>query len=309
MTDNIEDTSWDVVALYRFVTIEDPTKIQKMIKTACTELGICGTLLVAPEGINGTIAGAPDKLPHIVEHLETLLKISQGEVKYSTASHKPFRHMKVRLKKEIVTMRQPDIDPTQTVGTYVEPKDWNALINDPDIIMLDTRNSYETAIGIFKGAIDPDTKVFTEFADYVEKNLDPKKHKKVAMYCTGGIRCEKASSYMLHKGFEEVYHLKGGILKYLEDMPEEESLWEGSCFLFDRRVGVEHGLKESPHLLCYGCRYPLEQEDTHLPSYEKGVSCKHCIDTLTPEKARAFRMRHQQFQKLSDEQYGDQQQV
>ncbi len=296
-----QEQTWKIAALYRFVEIAEPVDMQKTIKEYCLEFGICGTILIAPEGINGTIAGHPESLPQIVEILEDLLEINKGEVKYAEADHKPFRHMKVRLKKEIVTMRQPDVDPTTSVGTYVEPKDWNALINDPDLIMLDTRNDYETAIGMFKGATDPDTKVFTAFADYVEKNLDPKKHKKVAMYCTGGIRCEKASSYMLTQGFEEVYHLKGGILKYLEDVPEEESLWEGSCFLFDRRVGVAHGLKESAHLLCYGCRYPLDPEDTNLDSYEKGVSCKHCIDTLTPEKARAFRMRHQQFQKLADE--------
>ncbi|MBL4590077.1 MAG: rhodanese-related sulfurtransferase [Alphaproteobacteria bacterium] len=301
MTHSISTDIWKIVALYRFVEIKDTVHLQKTIKDACLELGICGTLLLAPEGINGTIAGPSNSIPRIVELLETLLEISNGEVKYSEADHKPFRHMKVRLKKEIVTLRQPQVDPTKSVGTYVDPKDWNDLVNDPDMIMLDTRNKYETAIGTFKGATDPETDVFTQFADYVEKNLDPKKNKKVAMFCTGGIRCEKASSYMLSKGFEEVYHLKGGILQYLEDVPEEESLWEGSCFLFDRRVGIEHGLKESAHLLCYGCRYPLEQVDLELESYEKGVSCKHCIDNLTPEKARAFRMRHQQFQKLADE--------
>ncbi len=301
MTENKDKELWKVVALYRFVAIEDIKTLQETIKSKCLELGICGTLLLAPEGINGTIAGPEENIPKIVALLEELLEVSKGEVKFSEADHKPFRHMKVRLKKEIVTLRQPQVDPTKSVGTYVEPKDWNKLISDPDIINLDTRNNYETAIGTFKGATDPDTEVFTQFADYVEKNLDPKKNKKVAMFCTGGIRCEKASSYMLSKGFEEVYHLKGGILQYLEDVPEEESLWEGSCFLFDRRVGVEHGLKESAHLLCYGCRYPLDAADLELDSYEKGVSCKHCIDDLTPEKARAFRMRHQQFQKLADE--------
>jgi UPF0176 protein len=304
MTDNMQTQHWKIAALYRFVEIDDTVRLQKIIKDACVELGICGTLLLAPEGINGTIAGNEDTIPEIIALLDTLLNVSKGEVKYSNADHKPFRHMKVRLKKEIVTLRQPNVNPAKQAGTYVEPKDWNDLISDPDIINIDTRNNYETAIGTFKGATDPDTDVFTEFADYVEKNLDPAKNKKVAMFCTGGIRCEKASSYMLSKGFEEVYHLKGGILKYLEEVPEEESLWEGSCFLFDRRVGVEHGLKESAHLLCYGCRYPLDEADLELDSYEKGVSCKHCIDNLTPEKARAFRMRHQQFQKLADEQRG-----
>ncbi len=302
MTHMIEIETWKVAALYRFVEIAAPDEMQKIIKEICLNNEICGTLLIATEGINGTIAGTPEGIANTIDFLDKQLEINKGEVKYSDSKRKPFNRIKVRLKKEIVTMRQPQVDPTKKVGTYVEAKNWNALINDPDVIMLDTRNSYETAIGKFKGAIDPNTKIFTEFADYVEVKLDPSKNKKVAMYCTGGIRCEKASSYMLSQGFEEVYHLKGGILQYLEDIPKEESLWEGSCFLFDRRVGVEHGLKESPHLLCYGCRHPLEPSDLELPSYEKGVSCKHCIDSLTSERKDAFRMRHQQFQKLNEQQ-------
>lgn len=288
--------TWTIAALYKFVALDDLPTLQKEIKEACDAVGVCGTLLLAPEGVNGTIAGENDAIPHVIKFLDEKADVLKGEVKYSYAENRPFKRLKVRLKKEIITMRQPDVDPTKDVGTYVEPKDWNALLEDPEIVVLDTRNDYETAVGTFKGAVDPETKIFTQFADYVEKHLSPEKNKKVAMYCTGGIRCEKASSYMLSKGFEEVYHLKGGILKYLEDVPQEESLWEGSCFVFDRRVAVNHGLEESPHLICYGCRYPLEPEDTAHEKYEEGVSCHHCKDKLTDEQLRSFRMRHAQLQ-------------
>ncbi len=287
---------WTVLALYKFVALEDLPQLQAEIKSACLENGICGTLLIAPEGINGTIAGpSPEAIDAIETKLESIAGISQGEVKRSGAEDKPFRHMKVRLKKEIVTLRAPEADPTKQVGTYIEPKDWNDLIAQDDVKLIDTRNDYETAVGIFDGAVDPDIKTFTQFKKWVAENMDPAKDKKVAMFCTGGIRCEKASSYMLSQGFEEVYHLKGGILKYLEEVPSKESKWNGACFVFDRRVAVGQDLEEAPYDLCYGCRYPLSEEDKQADSYEKGVSCPHCIDTLTPEKAHAFRMRHQQF--------------
>ncbi|MEM9469712.1 MAG: rhodanese-related sulfurtransferase [Pseudomonadota bacterium] len=286
---------YKVAALYRFVSIDDIAPLQAEIKAACESLDICGTLLLAPEGINGTIGGSEKSIDEIIAFLENKLEISKGEVKFSKADDKPFRRMKVRLKKEIVTLRAPEADPNEKVGTYVEPENWNDLMNDPEITLIDTRNDYETAVGIFKGAIDPDIKTFTEFKSYVKEKMDPSKQKKVAMFCTGGIRCEKASSYMLNEGFEEVYHLKGGILKYLENVPKEESLWDGECFVFDRRVAVGHGLEESPYELCYGCRYPITDEDKQSKSYEKGVSCPHCIDDLTEEKANAFRMRHRQF--------------
>lgn len=288
--------SWKIAALYKFVSLTDLPALQKDIREFADARGICGTLLIAPEGVNGTIAGEGKAIPEIIDYLNEKADILNGEVKYSYAENRPFKRLKVRLKKEIITMRQPEADPSKKVGTYVSPKEWNSIISDPEIVVLDTRNDYETAVGMFKGAVDPNTKIFTQFADYVEKHLDPQKNKKVAMYCTGGIRCEKASSYMLSKGFEEVYHLKGGILQYLEDVPQEESLWEGSCFVFDRRVAVDHGLEESPHLICYGCRYPLEPEDTQHEKYEEGVSCHHCKDRLTEEQIRAFRMRHAQLQ-------------
>ena len=291
-----DNTTWKVAALYRFVRLEDIPALRQDVQGRCDALGICGTLLLAPEGVNGTIAGLPDQLDEIVRYLDAKFGVSQGELKYSAAAGKPFNRMKVRPKKEIITMRAPEADPTVQVGTYVEPEDWNALISDPEVLLVDTRNDYETKLGIFEGAVDPDIKVFTAFKDYVEKNLDPAKHKKVAMFCTGGIRCEKASSYMLAHGFDEVYHLKGGILKYLETVPADESKWKGDCFVFDHRVAVGQGLAENPDWsVCFGCREPLSAEDRESPSYEQGVSCPHCIDSLDDDRAKALRMRHRHF--------------
>lgn len=283
---------YKIAALYRFVALSDIPALKDRVAAECTRLNICGTLLIAPEGINGTIAGAPDDLDTIVDFLDGLFAVRQGELKYSHASDKPFKRMKVRPKKEIITMKQPDADPTKLVGTYVAPKDWNAIISDPDVVVLDTRNQYETAVGTFRGAIDPKTEFFTEFPDFVKQHLDPAKHKKVAMYCTGGIRCEKASSYMLSQGFEEVYHLKGGILQYLEDIPAEESLWDGGCFVFDQRVAVTHGLKEGTWDICLGCGHPLTPEEHDHDAYEAGVSCSHCHAGLSDERRTMLRQRH-----------------
>ncbi len=288
---------WTVAALYRFVALEKLPALQAEIKAACEALGICGTLLLAPEGVNGTIAGEGENLTKIVDLLDRLLGVRQGELKYSEASKKPFLRLKVRVKKEIITMAAPEANPTKQVGTYVEPQDWNALIADPDVTLIDTRNDYETAVGIFKGAIDPNIQTFTQFKNYVAENMDPARQKKVAMFCTGGIRCEKASSYMLAHGFEEVYHLKGGILKYLETIPADQSQWEGDCFVFDRRVAVGHGLEESGYRICYACRFPLMEGDQEHESYEEGVSCPRCAPNLTKERAAALRCRHEQFQK------------
>jgi len=297
--------NWIVAALYRFVALEDLPKLQKRIKDVCDANDICGTLLIAPEGINGTIAGQGNAIPTIIELLDEIAGVRDGELKYSSAAERPFRRIKVRLKKEIITMKAPEADPTKLVGDYVKPEDWNDLINDPDVTLIDTRNDYETTVGIFEGAIDPQIETFTEFKDYVQEKMDPKKQKKVAMFCTGGIRCEKASSYMLANGFEEVYHLQGGILKYLEEVPAEESKWKGDCFVFDRRVAVGQDLEESPYQLCYGCRWPLTEEDVKADSYEKGVSCPHCIDKMTEERARSFRMRHEQMKQSGEEIPGD----
>ena len=288
---------WTVAALYRFVPLSDLSKVQAAMKAACEENGICGTILIAPEGINGTIAGVGEKLDAIIDVLDRLAGVRSGELKYSTSTGKPFLRMKVRVKKEIITMAAPEANPTKAVGQYVTAQDWNNLISDPDVTVLDTRNDYETAVGIFKGAIDPDIQKFTDFKNFVAEKLDPAKNKKIAMFCTGGIRCEKASSYMLAHGFEEVYHLQGGILKYLETIPADQSLWEGECFVFDRRVAVGHGLEEGNHNICYGCRFPLKEGDRASDMYEEGVSCPRCFGGLSKEKAASLRMRHSQFQK------------
>lgn len=296
--------TYKVAALYKFTPVADIEGLRKGIYAFAAENApsICGTILLAPEGINGTIGAYPDELERMVSFLNEKLAILEdgqtiGEFKYSTSEDTPFNKFKVRPKKELITLRKPEADPNARVGEYVAPKDWNALINDPEVLLIDTRNDYETKLGIFEGAIDPGMKIFTEFPDWVEKHLNPAKHKKVAMFCTGGIRCEKASSYMLAKGFENVYHLKGGILKYLEEIPEEQSKWDGDCFVFDKRVAITHGLKESGNWdICHGCREPVSEEEKHLPSYEKGVSCLHCIDALTEKRAAILRQRQKQYE-------------
>jgi UPF0176 protein len=290
---------YKIAALYRFVKIHDIPAMRVTIQTlGDTYEDMCGTLLLAPEGINGTISGHPDNLDTIVAFLDEQLEISKGELKYSYADEKPFNRFKVRPKKEIITLREPQADPTERAGKYVTPENWNDLINDPEVLLIDTRNDYETKVGIFEGAIDPNLKIFTDFPNWVKNNLDPKKHKKVAMFCTGGIRCEKASSYMLGEGFENVYHLKGGILQYLEDVPEKDSKWDGECFVFDHRVSVGHGLKEGDWSVCHACREPLRVDETAHASYEKGISCHHCIDDLTPEREKSLRARQAHYSAL-----------
>lgn len=301
------DTQYKVAALYKFTPIEDIPALRSDIYAFAEKNvpSICGTLLLAPEGINGTIAAHPADMDKMVEYLDERLHVKGSdkicELKYSHASEQPFNRFKVRPKKELITLRKPEADPNVHVGQYVEAEDWNDLINDPEVLLIDTRNDYETKVGIFDGAVDPNMKVFTEFPDWVEENLDPEKHKKVAMFCTGGIRCEKASSYMLAHGFENVYHLKGGILKYLEAIPADESKWKGECFVFDQRVSVKHGLEEGDWKVCHACREPLSSEDTDRPEYENGISCHHCKDSLTPEREKALRARQQHYA----ERYGD----
>lgn len=285
---------YKVAALYRFVTVTDLEKHQEALKSIEEKFDICGTILIAPEGFNGTIGSSNGGVEAALEYLDKHFEIMRGEVKFSTASKRPFLRFKVRIKREIVTLRQPEADPSKIVGTYVEPQDWNKLTSDPDVLLLDTRNDYETKIGIFKGAVDPNIQNFTEFVDYVRANLDPAKHKKIAMFCTGGIRCEKASSFMLNEGFEEVYHLKGGILKYLETIPAEQSTWDGECFVFDRRVGVGHGLTEGTARICYGCRATLTPEDRDHPLFEEGVKCHQCAPMLDDNALTAKRARHVQ---------------
>lgn len=287
-----------VAALYKFVALPDFEALQPEILSFCEENGIRGTLLLAREGINGTVAGTPEAIAALVAWLEdgNLFggRFRNAEIKFSTAEEMPFLRMKVRLKAEIVTLRAPEADPTKTVGTYVQPEDWNDLIAQEDVIVLDTRNDYEFELGTFEGAIDPETKIFTEFKDYVSENLDPARNKKIAMFCTGGIRCEKASAYMLAHGFEEVYHLHGGILKYLETIPADESKWQGECFVFDERVSVGHGLVEGDAILCRACRYPLKPDELSHEDYIEGVQCAHCAGEGTEKSRNAAMERHRQ---------------
>jgi UPF0176 protein len=281
-------------ALYKFVSLSDYQNLQAPILAKCLEHRIKGTLLLAAEGINGTIAGAPEDIKAILEYLREDSRLSDLEHKESYADQHPFYRMKVKLKKEIVTMGVSDVNPNDVVGTYVKPEDWNDLISDPDVILLDTRNDYEVSIGTFKGAVDPKTTTFREFPKFVEQNLDKTKNKKVAMFCTGGIRCEKASSYMKQQGFEEVYHLQGGILKYLETVPKEESMWEGECFVFDQRVAVKHGLEVGDYDQCYACRMPLSPEELKSDKYTPGISCPHCYDKTSEQKKAALTERQKQ---------------
>lgn len=283
-----------VAALYHFVAVPRFAELRAPLQALCEENGVRGTLLLAREGINGTIAGPAEGIRRVLAFLRSQPEFAALEHKESHAAEMPFLRMKVRLKKEIVTMGVEDIDPTRSVGTYVAPEDWNALISDPDTIVIDTRNDYETAIGMFKGAVDPNTKTFREFPDWVRGHTGLHNKPKIAMYCTGGIRCEKATAFMKEQGFDEVYHLKGGILKYLEEVPAEDSLWEGACFVFDERVSVLHGLKEGEHKLCRACRHPLTAEEIASPLYEAGVSCPHCHATRSEEDRLRFRQRQMQ---------------
>ncbi|MDI1361258.1 rhodanese-related sulfurtransferase [Methylotenera sp.] len=285
-------------ALYKFVSLPNYKLLQAPILEACVTNNIKGTLLLAEEGINGTIAGLPQDIHNLLNFLRSDAIFGNCfadlEYKESFASEHPFYRMKVKLKKEIVTLGVPGVSPTKKVGTYVKPEDWNALISDPDVILIDTRNDYEVDIGTFKGAIDPKTTTFREFPEYVAEHFDKTKHKKVAMFCTGGIRCEKASSYMMDQGFEEVYHLQGGILKYLETVPEAESMWEGECFVFDQRVAVKHNLEVGEFDQCYACRHPLSPAEMQSTQYTAGISCPYCYDKLTEEKKASLTERQKQ---------------
>ncbi|HEY0032606.1 MAG TPA: rhodanese-related sulfurtransferase [Devosia sp.] len=286
---------YKVMAIYKFADLPDAEAIQPLLAKACCASGIKGTLILAPEGINGTVAGTVAAIDALAAELFGGAifgkRLLGAEVKYSTAEVMPFLRMKVRLKPEIVTLRAPEANPAKQVGTYVEPENWNALIEQNDVVLVDTRNDYEVGLGTFQRALDPATKSFTEFKDYVETHLDPQRDKKVAMFCTGGIRCEKASSYLLSKGFEEVFHLKGGILKYLEIVPESESRFAGECFVFDERVSVGHGLVEGDATLCRACRHPLTPADRAEPAFSEGVSCPHCAGEADKHRAAAERQR------------------
>ncbi|QDD11039.1 rhodanese-related sulfurtransferase [Candidatus Methylopumilus planktonicus] len=285
-------------AMYHFVSLPHYKKLREPLLNFCISKGIKGTLLLADEGINGTVAGPEKSILELLNHLKTD-PVFEGNFKNlahkeSWSDKHPFYRMKIKLKKEIVTLGVPGVSPTKVAGKYVKPQDWNKIISDPEVVLIDTRNDYEYAIGTFKNAINPKTNTFREFPEYVKTHFDPKKHKKVAMFCTGGIRCEKASSYMLSKGFDEVYQLEGGILKYLEEVKPEESLWQGECFVFDQRVAITHGLEVGVYDQCYACRYPLSQDDMKSEKYTPGISCPHCFNKHTPEKLKSLTERQRQ---------------
>lgn len=284
----------NVAALYHFTRFEDPAALKgPLARIACAN-GVRGTLLLAPEGINGTIAGTRDGIGAVLAHIRALPGCEGLDWKESPAEVMPFGKMKVRLKREIVTMGQPDVDPRAAVGHYVEPADWNALISAPDVAVIDTRNDYEVEIGSFAGAVDPGTRSFRDFPAWWQANSDRFAGKRVAMFCTGGIRCEKSTNYLLSQGVEDVFHLKGGILKYLEEVPQQDSLWQGDCFVFDGRVSLTHGLQPGRHGLCHACRRPLAPEDRERPEYEEGVSCHRCVSDYDDADRARFRERQRQ---------------
>lgn len=283
-----------VCALYKFVALEDYQNLRQPLLATMENNRIRGTLLLAKEGINGTVAGSRQGIDRLLEWLEQDPRLKHIDRKESQTDKPPFKRTKVKLKREIVTMGVEDINPKRVVGTYVEPKNWNQLINDPDVILVDTRNDYEVQVGTFKNAINPETNSFREFPHYVKNQLNHQKNKKIAMFCTGGIRCEKSTALLKEQGFDEVYHLKGGILKYLEEIPETESLWQGECFVFDDRVTVNHQLEKGNYDQCHACRLPITAADKANEKYRQGVSCPHCFDDTTPKQRARYRQRQQQ---------------
>ncbi len=295
MTEHIEPSEpFRVAALYRFASLPQFETLQGELKAFCDALGLCGTLLLANEGINGTVAGSDAGIDRLIAHLEAIPQLAGLDVKYSRARQMPFHRMKVRLKREIVTMGVAGIDPERHAGTYVDPQEWNQLIADPGTIVIDTRNDYETAIGTFRGAIDPKTDSFTQFPQWLEERRGELQGRKVAMFCTGGIRCEKATAYARSLGLDEVYHLKGGILRYLEEMPEAQSRWDGECFVFDERVSLGHGLRQGEATLCRACRRPLTPADRQSIHFVEGVSCHHCHDARSEDDRARYAERHRQ---------------
>ncbi len=284
-----------IAALYKFVELPDHRDLQPRLQTVCDTHDVHGTLLLAHEGINGTICARPAGMAAVLDWIEADGRFADLSLKFSVAEDQAFLRMKVRLKTEIVTMGQPGINPAHATGTYVEPADWNSLIDDPDVMVIDTRNSYETAIGSFAGAVDPQTDSFREFPAWAQDLADAEdRPKKLAMFCTGGIRCEKASALMQQMGFDEVYHLKGGILKYLEEVPAEDSRWQGECFVFDGRVAVDHDLRPGGYDMCHACRMPLSEEDKKHPAFSPGISCHHCFARHDADSRSRFAERQKQ---------------
>ena len=283
-----------VTAFYQFAAFPDFEEWREPLQELCAQCEVKGTVLLAPEGVNGTIAGTCDGVRAVLEHLRTDSRFTDLNVKESFASKPPFQRMKVKLKREIVTMGVPAVDPTEGVGAYIAPEEWNALISDPDVVVVDTRNEYEVAIGSFKGALNPELRSFRKFAPWLREQFSEKKNLKVAMFCTGGIRCEKSTAFLKREGVEEVFHLKGGILKYLETVPESQSLWEGECFVFDERVSVAHGLREGSYEACLACGDPVSAADKTESDYVEGVQCRGCVDRTTAEQKAKFAARFEQ---------------
>lgn len=293
-------SSYLVAALYKFVHLVDYAAMREPLQAVCDQYGVKGTLLLAEEGINGTIAGTPDGIQAVLQYLRNDTRLAQLEHKESWADDMPFYRMKVKLKREIVTMGVPNVQAQTMAGTYVKPDDWNQLISEPDVVLVDVRNDYEVGIGSFKGAVNPLTTSFSEFPQWVQEQSKDggvlAGGKKVAMFCTGGIRCEKSTAYLRSQGFDNVYHLQGGILKYLETVPEDKSLWEGECFVFDERVSVRHGLEQGQYELCRACRQPLSLSDKASAHFIEGVSCPHCHDKHTAEQKERFAERQKQIE-------------
>ena len=289
-------TQYVTCALYKFVALPNYGSIRHPLLKVMTDNQVFGTLLLASEGINGTISGTRASIDTVLHWLTQQPGLDNIDTKESYDDNIPFYRTKVKLKKEIVTMGVEGIDPNQVVGTYVKPADWNALISDPDVLVVDTRNNYEVEIGTFKDAVNPNTTSFREFPAWATENIEPDKTKKIAMFCTGGIRCEKSTAYMKEQGFDEVYHLEGGILKYLEEVPKEQTLWQGECFVFDNRVAVDHDLKRGSYDQCHACRMPITEQEKTLDTYQEGLSCHHCFGTLTEEQKQRFSQRQKQME-------------
>ena len=281
-------------ALYKFVSLPEYETLQSPLHSLMVKNNVFGTILLAKEGINGTISGLPEDVRVVLTWLQSQPSLSNIDQKNSYHNEIPFYRTKVKLKKEIVTMGVEGINPKEVVGTYVKPKEWNALVEDPDVLVVDTRNDYEVEIGSFKNAIDPQTKTFRDFPDWAEKNLDKVQHKKVAMFCTGGIRCEKSTAYLKENGFDEVYHLEGGILKYLEEVPKDQSLWQGECFVFDNRVAVNHDLQKGSYDQCHACRMPITEKEKESNYYQPGLACHHCHDMVEDDRKQRFAERQKQ---------------
>lgn len=303
MNQEITDTSNSAVivvaAFYKFLPLDNLPELQQSIRQVCDEAGVMGTILLADEGINGTIAGSHEGVEKLFIYLRSLEGLADLSNKLSCSDENPFYRMKVRLKKEIVTLGVEGLSPRRQIGQYVAPEDWNELISRPEVRLIDTRNDYEVGLGTFEGAENPDTQSFRDFPAWVEKNLSPDKDQEVAMFCTGGIRCEKSTSLLKEMGYKNVYHLQGGILNYLEHVPVENSLWKGDCFVFDNRVTVDHDMEEGRYVLCPACRMPLSEEDKQSPRFEENVSCPRCFDRLTPARRSSLEERGRQIERAA----------